>query len=245
MRLEDKIAIVTGGGRGIGRATALAFARDGANVVVVARTRAQVEQVADEVAAMGRQALALAVDVADAAAVEAMTRQVFDTFGRVDILVNGAGVIHRHPVWEMPVAAWDEMIRVNLRGVFLCTKAVIEPMRGQGSGVIINISSGAGKRGSAGRCAYSASKFGVIGFTESVADEVWQDGIRVTVICPGFVRTEMPQRGFPDADWSRWMDPDDIAQAALFLATQTGNAFTPELVVRTLHPRPLELPPQR
>jgi 3-oxoacyl-[acyl-carrier protein] reductase len=231
MKLKDQVGIITGGGRGIGRATALTFAREGASVAVVARTESEIESVVKEVRELGAKAIAIKTDVSDEDQVEAMAQKVLDEFGRVDILVNNAGVaIHAH-VQDIQTDVWDLTMNVNLRGIMLCTRAVFKHMLKQQSGYVINISSGAGKGGSARYGTYSTSKFGVIGFTQCVAAEGRRAGIKASVICPGPVATRMRASNHPGEDPTKLMQSQDIADVALFLVTQPKRAYIGEVVV--------------
>jgi 3-oxoacyl-[acyl-carrier protein] reductase len=231
MKFAGKTAIVTGAGRGIGRACALALAREGTDVAVTARTRSEIEEVAGEIEAAGRRALAIAADVAREEDVARLAGAVLDAWGRIDILVNNAGAVDRRTTREITTEIWDMVIAVNLRGTFLCTKAVLEPMIAQGWGRIVNISSGAGKRGTPTRPAYSAAKFGVVGFTEALDEEVKRLGVRAHVVCPGPVATQMRHISYPDEDQSKLIRPEDVADAVLFLVTQPASAYTREIIV--------------
>ena len=226
MNLDNKVAIVTGAGRGIGKAIAVAYAAGGAKVVCAARTKTEIEQVASEIGG-----LAIECDVADESSSKHLIDATLEAYGQVDILVNNAGAVARLPTHELPVEDWDNVINVNLRGTFLCTKFALPSMLERGTGCIINISSGAGKRGIANRSAYSASKFGVNGFTETLAAEYRSKGIRPHVICPGAVVSQMRSEGFPDEDPETLIQAEDIADAAVFLATQKATAYTLEMVV--------------
>jgi NAD(P)-dependent dehydrogenase (short-subunit alcohol dehydrogenase family) len=231
MDLKNRVAVITGGGRGIGRAIAIALAKGGADVVLCARTQSQINQVAEEIEALGGRALPIPVDISEEDEVNRMAEEVNAAFNHIDLLVNNAGVLYRAPIWKLDVEKWQQTIDIILKGTFLCTKAFVGKMINQGSGQIINISSTAGKKGSATRSAYCAAKFGIMGFTEALAAEVGEYGIRVNVICPGFVDTEMARDITPEEDSSKWMSADDIAQAVLFLILQPERALTAELVV--------------
>jgi NAD(P)-dependent dehydrogenase (short-subunit alcohol dehydrogenase family) len=233
MKLSGKTAIVTGAGRGIGRACALALAHEGADVALNARTQSEIDAVAAEIEALGRRALAVAGDVAIEEDVARLAGAVMAAWGRVDILVNNAGAVDRKTTREITTEIWDMVIAVNLRGTFLCTKAVLETMIGQGWGRVVNISSGAGKRGTPTRPAYSAAKFAVVGFTEALDEEVKAFGVRAHVVCPGPVATQMRHISYPNEDQDRLIRPEDIADAVLFLVTQPGSAYTREIVVGT------------
>jgi 3-oxoacyl-[acyl-carrier protein] reductase len=190
--LDGQVALVTGAGKGIGRATALAFAQAGADVVACARTQADVDSLAAEVRALGRKALAVSCDVADETAVKAMLARTLDTFGRVDILVNNAGIGGGSTkLIDFDMAVWDAVIATNLRGTALCTKYALVPMTAKKRGCIINISSTWGRTAGRGKPAYIATKWGIIGLTQAVALEAAQDGIRVNCVVPGYTMTDM------------------------------------------------------
>ena len=226
MPLKDKVAIVTGAGRGIGKAIAEAFAKEGASVVCSARSVDEIEAVA---VAIG--GLAIPCDVADEAAIRNLIDATVDAYGPIDILVNNAGAVARLPVHELPAEDWDHVINVNLRGLFLCTKYALPSMLDQGSGCIINISSGAGVVGPRNRSAYAASKHGVMGFTKTLVAEYLYQGIRSHVILPDATVSRMRSEGFPNEDPDSLIQAEDIADAAVFLATQPATAHTMEIRV--------------
>src|SRR5579871_4615838 len=190
-QLENQIAVVTGAGRGIGRAIALKFANEGADVVCVSRTAENSEKVAAEVRATGRKAWAHAVDVANAGAVEASAEKILADCGKVDILVNNAGVTKDGLLMRMSDTDWDAVLGTNLKGAFLFTKAFTRSFVKQRAGRIINISSVIGLIGNPGQANYAASKAGLIGFTQSVARELAGRGVTVNAIAPGFIETDM------------------------------------------------------
>jgi len=255
MKLENKIAVITGAGRGIGKSIAHAFADEGADLILAARTRQQLERVADEIKAKNRSAEALVCDVSSPAEVENLAAEVREKFGRVDILVNNAGISKRSKLLEYDDDTWLEVIRVNLFGVYLCSKAFLPLLQQAGQGRIINVASTAGKTPVPFNSAYSAAKHGVLGFTKSLASEVAISGfpgITVNAVCPFFVETDM-FRG-PDGYLSqmskmaglsekeihdkvvgrslqqRALEPDEVAAMALYLASDeargvTGQAF--------------------
>lgn len=231
MKLKDQVAIITGGGRGIGRATALTFAKEGASIAVVARTESEIKGVVREIQNLGARAIAIATDVSNEDQVEAMVKKVMDEFGRIDILINSAGVAEHAHIQDIKTDVWDLTMNVNLRGIMLCTRAVFRNMMQQQSGYIMNISSGAGKRGSARYGTYSTSKFGVIGFTQSLATEGRQYGIKASVICPGPVATRMRAGNHPGENPEKLMQSQDIADVALFLLAQPKRAYIGEIVV--------------
>ena len=233
MKLENRVAIITGGGRGIGRATALAFAAAGANIVLAARTDDEISAVAEEVRALGRRALAIPTDVQHKAAVDAMVAKTLDTFGKVDILVNNAGVAIHNPIPKIREEDWDVTMAVNLKSVFLCTQAVFGLMCEQQSGHIVNVSAVSGKYGHVNGGAYCASKFAVVGFTETTNNEGRPHGVKASVVCPGPVDTKMRRDNHPDDVIEHLTLPEDVAALILFLVTQPPRAHTLETVIRT------------
>jgi 3-oxoacyl-[acyl-carrier protein] reductase len=236
--LEKQIAVVTGAGRGIGRAIALRFAQAGADIVCVSRTAANAEAVAAEVRALGRQAWSHAVDVADPAAVAAAAETILEQCGRVDLLVNNAGVTRDGLLMRMSEADWDTVLNTNLRGAFLFTKAFSRAFLKQRSGRIINIASVIGLIGNAGQCNYAASKAGLIGLTKSVAREFASRGVTCNAIAPGFIETDMTAvlddtlksallKQIPLGCLGR---ADDIAEAAQYLAGPGGRYVTGQVL---------------
>lgn len=240
MKFEGKVALVTGASRGIGRAIALALAAQGADVAVnYAGSEAAAKEVAAEIEAMGRKAFVIQADIASTEASTAMVDAVVKEFGRIDVLVNNAGITRDGLLMRMKEEDWDAVITTNLKGVFNCTKASIKYMMKQRSGSIVNISSIVGVMGNAGQANYCAAKAGVIGFTKATAKEVAARGIRVNAIAPGFIKTDMtsvlPEKvveamlaGIP---LNRLGETEDIAKAVLFLASSDANYITGQ----TLH----------
>ena len=230
-KLEGQVAIVTGAGRGIGREIALLFARQGANVIVAARTGPEIRKAADEIKALGKESLAIRTDVSDELQVETMVKETMKEFDRIDVLVNNAGVSLPGLVMDTKVEEWDTMLDSYLKGTFLCSRAVLPIMKDQRKGQIINISSTAGKRGVAGAVPYSSSKFGVVGFSQALALEIKEFGIKVSVICPG--RVDNPKWDkISGADRSKMLKAIDVAQAVLFIASQPERSIITELVIR-------------
>jgi 3-oxoacyl-[acyl-carrier protein] reductase len=237
-QLANQIAVVTGAGRGIGRAIALKFAQEGADVVVVSRTQENSEKVAAEISALGRKAWAFAVDVADAAAVNASAEKILAEAGKVDILVNNAGVTRDGLLMRMSDADWDAVLDTNLKGAFLVTKAFSRAMIKARTGRIVNISSVIGLIGNAGQCNYAASKAGLIGFTQSAAKELAGRGITVNAIAPGFIETDMTSELKPEVreailkqiPMGSLGQADDIAGAALYLAGPAGRYVTGQVL---------------
>lgn len=227
MRLQGKAAIVTGAGRGIGQAIAEAFAREGAKVVITARTTAQIEEVAEGIRSAGGEARAIAADIANESQVADLVRGAAKTFGRVDVLVNNAAInLPNINVVDYDLAQWREIIDVNLNGAFLCARAVLPGMIQQKSGKIINISSIGGRHGARGRGPYRASKAALINLTETLAAENREHGIDVNCICPGGVETEMIRQISGGRSRSDLMKPGEIANVALFLASDESTAVT-------------------
>lgn len=217
MRLRGRAAIVTGGGRGIGRAVALALAEEGAAMVIASRTREELMRVAGEIDERGGRCIWLVADVRSERDVKRLVEEAVDGFGGVDILINNAGVGLRKPLLETTEEEWDAVIDTNLKGVYLCTRTVLPGMISRGRGVIVNISSGAGRHGFPELAAYCASKFGVVGFTQAVADEVADKGVRVYCLCPGGVDTGMYREFFQGEDYSLLLRPEEIAEEVLRL----------------------------
>lgn len=231
--LENQVAIVTGAGRGAGRAIAVTLAREGASVVAVARTRAELDQLATEITAANGACEAISADVASPADARRMAAQALERFGRIDALINNAGVggpISR--VEETPVDEWRRTLDVNLTGPFLCSQAVLPAMKEQQSGHIIMISSGAGKQGYPNMAAYCASKFGLHGLAQSLAAEVSDLNIRVSTILPGSIaETNFSghRKGWMPRPGAKYLRPEDIANAILFLLQQPSSAWTQEM----------------
>lgn len=233
--LSNKVAVVTGAGRGIGRAIAVRFAEEGAHVVCISRTEENARGVADAIIGLGQKAWAHALDIGNAEAVKAtMTAVLQETENRVDILVNNAGVTRDGLLMRMSEEDWDQVIQTNLRGAFLMTRALTRPLMKQREGRIINIASVVGLIGNAGQTNYAASKAGLIGFTKSVARELAPRGITVNAIAPGFIETDMTG-SLPEETresirqripLNRFGDPTDIAEAALYLAGDSGCYVT-------------------
>lgn len=237
-QLENQIAVVTGAGRGIGRAIALKFAAEGADVVCVSRTQENSEKVANEVRAAGRKAWAYAVDVADSNAVTAAAEKILTECGKVDILVNNAGVTRDGLLMRMSGEDWDAVLDTNLKGAFLVTKAFCRAMIKARTGRIINISSVIGLIGNAGQANYAASKAGLIGFTQSCAREFASRGVTVNAIAPGFIETDMTSALKEDLKAAMlkqiplgcFGQAEDIAGAALFLAGPAARYITGQVL---------------
>jgi 3-oxoacyl-[acyl-carrier protein] reductase len=230
-QLQGKVAIVTGASRGIGRATALALAAEGAHVVVnYASSRSAADTVVEEIAAMGGQGIAIAADVSKADQVDALVDATLEKWGRIDVLVNNAGITRDTLLLRMKPEDWQAVIDLNLTGVFLCTKAVSKIMLKQRSGRIINITSVAGQMGNAGQANYSAAKAGVIGFTRTIARELAPRGITVNAVAPGFIATDMTADLKVDGilnliPLNRYGQPEEVAGMIQFLAASPAAAY--------------------
>jgi 3-oxoacyl-[acyl-carrier protein] reductase len=231
MRLRGKIALVTGGGRGIGRAIALSFAREGADVAISARSQAEIDRVAEEVRAMGRRSAAISADVSQAEQVRRMVDRTLAEFGQIDVLVNNAGYARHFPVADLTEEVWDTTMDVNLKGVFLCTQAVLPGMVARKSGCIMTVASISGHRGYRGASAYCAAKAGAITFMETLAMEVQEHNIKVHTISPGAVATKMRADNHPGEDPSTILQDDEIANVAVFLATLPPESQVREVTI--------------
>lgn len=240
MRLEGKVALVTGASRGIGREIAYELAREGASVAVnYAGSEAKALELVNEIKAMGREAFAIQSDVSNSDTVNGMVKETVERFGKLDILVNNAGITKDNLLMRMKESEWDDVININLKGVFLCTKAVTRQMMKQRSGRIINISSIVGVSGNAGQANYVAAKSGVIGLTKTAAKELSSRGITVNAIAPGFITTDMTDKlneevkaeMLKQIPLARFGEPKDIARAVVFLASEDSNYMTGQ----TLH----------
>jgi NAD(P)-dependent dehydrogenase (short-subunit alcohol dehydrogenase family) len=219
MKLEDKIALITGAGRGIGKAVALDYAREGAKLAICARTRSEIEETAREIQAAGAECFALECDVSQEEPVLRLIGDVEKRFGRIDVLVNNAGVMTRPtPITELEIRKWDYTIAVNLRGPFLVTRAVLPIMMRRKSGSIINVSSSIGRSAYANFAAYAASKWGLEGFTQTVAAEVRGRNIRVNSVEPGYVATKLT--GYSGSS------PESVTDVFVFLGSDESRNIT-------------------
>ena len=238
MKLKDKVALVTGGARGIGQAIAMTFAREGADIVVADVNLEVAQKTASEIEALGRKALALEMDVTDFAKVEDGVNKILDKFGKVDILVNNAGITKDNLILRMSQSEWDAVINVNLKGTFNCIKAVSRPMIKQRSGKIVSIASIIGLMGNAGQANYAASKAGIIALTKTVAKELASRNVNANAVAPGFIQTEMTAK-LPEAVKAKMLEaiplaklgtPQDVANVCLFLASAEADYITGQVI---------------
>jgi 3-oxoacyl-[acyl-carrier protein] reductase len=231
MRLKDKVAIITGSARGIGQATALKFAAEGAKVVVCDLDRKAVDEVVAEIVAAGGQAIGFTVNVTDKASIAVMVKGVTDKYGRIDVLVNNAGIVDDAMFRKMSDEQFERVIDVNLKGTYNCARAVVDIMIAQNAGVILNASSVVGIYGNFGQTNYAASKFGVIGMAKTWARELGRKGIRANAVCPGFVQTTI-LKSIPEKVMQAMIDrvplgrlakPEEIANTYAFLASDEAS----------------------
>jgi meso-butanediol dehydrogenase/(S,S)-butanediol dehydrogenase/diacetyl reductase len=249
MRFQGKIAVVTGAGRGIGRAIAMRLAEDGANIAVCDIDSDTAAETAARIKERGVKAIGLQLDVRDREGIEEMIRRVVNTWGRIDILINNAGITISKPVIEFEEQEWDRTIDINLKGVFNCSQLVVRKMIEQGSGKIVNIASESGKTAKPEFSVYAASKFGVVGLTQGLAQEVARFGINVNAVCPGIVHTAMweeldrvlaKRKGMKEGEvlasrkelipLGRLETPEDVAGVVAFLVSDDAAYMTGQSV---------------
>jgi len=238
-KLDGKTALVTGGGRGIGRAIALALAGEGCAVAVASRTQSEVDGVAREIEELGVRGLAVPADISKLGEVEGMVEKIHKAFGHIDILVNNAGIAIFKPLFNLTVEDWDKTMAVNMRGAFLCSQKVAQVMQEQCSGTIITICSSASKKPYPNQMAYVASKHGLLGLSKCLGLELKPYGIKVHAICPGGVDTQLTADARAETDRSNWMQPEDIAHVALMLLTQSDGATIDEVYIRRYDASPI------
>ncbi|MFC1667199.1 3-oxoacyl-[acyl-carrier-protein] reductase [Candidatus Omnitrophota bacterium] len=238
LSLEGKCALVTGGARGIGREIALLFAKEGANVALCDVNIEEADKTAKDIQDLGRDSLALKADVTDLVSVRSMLDKILDKFKKLDILINNAGITRDNLILRMSEEDWDKVIAVNLKGCFVCTKAVSKVMLKQRFGKIVNLASIIGMMGNAGQANYAASKAGIIGFTKSVAKELAPRGVCVNAIAPGFIKTEMTtklpediqKRMLSNIPLGRFGESKDVADLALFLSSESSSYITGQTI---------------
>jgi len=238
MRFEDRVAIVTGGSRGIGKQICLKLASEGAKIAIFDIEETLLKEVAEQIRHMGSEVLLLRVDISDFEKVDRAVKEVIDRFGRIDILVNNAGVNEDKLLLRMREKDWDKVLQVNLKGTFNCLRAVIRTMVKQRGGKIINISSVVGLRGNVGQANYAASKAGIIGLTKSAAKEVGRYGVIVNAIAPGFIDTPMTEKlqekekemFTPQIPLGRMGKSEEVASLVAYLASDEANYITGEVI---------------
>ncbi len=231
MKLGERVAIVTGAGRGIGRAVAKAFAREGAAVVLAARSGPELDVVARQITDAGGRASTMPTDVSDESAVGALVRRALAEQGRIDILVTAAGTAGFGPVADLKTADWDQMLAVNLRGAMLCCRAVLPAMMARRRGTIINIGSVVTSRVLSGSAAYTASKYGLLGFSRVLAEEMRPHGVRVGILAAGATDTSLWDAVSSPPDRGLMLRPEQVAEAALLMAQMEPNATLEEMTL--------------
>ena len=229
--MSDRVAIVTGAGRGIGRAVAEALGHAGFHVVLVARTQEQIDEAAAQIQQSGTKALAIRADVRDPEQVASAVQRALDHFGRIDVLVNNAGTAHLKSIEDTSLEDWHAAVDVNLTAVFLMTRAVWPTLVAAGGGSVINVSSILGKRASANRVAYCATKYGLVGMTESLAKEGYGKNIRVNALCPAEVETALFRSTHPNFPAEHVLQPEDVADMAVFLASPASAHINGESII--------------
>ncbi len=225
MLLKNKIAIITGAGKGIGKETALDFAREGAHLVLASRTLEDLEKISKQIDKYNVKTLCMILDIASELEVKKMVDDTLNTFGRIDILVANAGIHLRKTIIDTSVADWDEMMEINLRGTFLCCREVVKVMMNQNYGKIVIISSESGKKGSASQGAYCATKFGQIGFTEVLTDEVKDYNINVNAVLPSATNTPLIRKSYPEVNHDALTKPESIAKVITFMSSENASAI--------------------
>ena len=239
MRLKDKVALITGGARGIGKAIALAYAKEGADIVVADVNLEEAEKTAKELELLGRKALVFTMDVTDYTKVEEVVNKILDKFAKIDILVNNAGITKDNLLLRMSQLEWDAVLNVNLKGTFNCIRAVSRVMIKQRSGRIVSIASIIGLIGNPGQANYSASKVGIIALTKTAAKELASRNINVNAVAPGFIQTDMTaklseelkQKMLSNIPLNKLGSADDVAAVCLFLASEDSSYITGQTIV--------------
>lgn len=240
MKIYNKNVIITGGSRGIGKEIALTLARNGANVIInYSNNETKALEVVEEIERMGRTAFAIKADISNVDDANNLIKQSFDRFDKIDILINNAGITRDNLLMRMSEKEWDDCLEINLKGTFNVTKSIIRKMIKQKYGSIINISSVVGIMGNAGQSNYAASKAGIIGFSKSIAKEVGKKNIRVNVIAPGFIKTDMTDKlnekikdeYLKGIALNSFGEATDVANAALFLASDLSKYITGQTIV--------------
>ena len=236
--LEGKLAIITGGARGIGKEIAVLFAKEGANIAICDVNLEEAEKTAKEIQDLGRESLAFKVDVTDQSQIQGMVDKILDKFNKIEIRINNAGITKDNLLLRMSEEEWDKVIAVNLKGTFLCTKIVAKAMLKQRFGKIVNLASIIGIMGNAGQANYAASKAGIIGLTKSVAKELASRNICVNAIAPGFIKTDMTARLSEEVQkkmlsvipLARFGEAKDVADLAIFLSSESSSYITGQVI---------------
>ena len=238
MDIKKKVAIVTGASKGIGRSTALALAKKGAALVLAARTGSLLQEIAGEVSKDGVEALAVPTDLTDETQIKNLVRKTLERFGRIDIVINNAGLGHFHTVADFPTGSWDEMFNLNLRGLFILTRECIPALRKAGESVVVNVASLAGKNSFVNGSGYAATKHALIGFSRCLMLEERKNGMRVLVICPGSVDTRFSGSRKEDQDSRRdWkLHPEDVASGIIHMIELPQRAMISEIDIRPSNP---------
>lgn len=238
MMLEGKLALITGGARGIGKEIAMLFAKHGADIAICDVNLEEAEKTSKEIQSLGRQSLAFKADVTDSSQVQDMVDKILDKFNKIDILINNAGITKDNLLLRMSEEEWDKVIAINLKGTFLCTKMVSRVMLKQRYGKIVNLASIIGIMGNAGQANYAASKAGIIGLTKSVAKELASRNVCVNAIAPGFIKTDMTAKLPEDVQkkmlsvipLARFGEAKDVADLALFLSSESSSYITGQVI---------------
>jgi len=238
LTLEGKVALITGGARGIGKEIAMVFAKNGADIAICDVNLEEAQKTAKEIKDLGRESLAFKADVTDSGQVQAMVDKILDKFNKIDILINNAGITKDNLLIRMSEEEWDKVIAVNLKGTFVCTKIVSRVMLKQRSGRMVNIASIIGIMGNAGQANYAASKAGIIGLTKSVAKELASRNICVNAIAPGFIKTDMTARLSEEVQkkmlsvipLARFGEAKDVADLAIFLSSESSSYITGQVI---------------
>lgn len=226
MALRDKVVLITGGGRGIGKAAVARFAAEGAKVAFCARSEGELFGVAKEIEGAEERLRPFRADISSRREVQRMVSQIVSEWGKIDVLVNNAGVLGpSEPIATYPPEAWEEVIRININGTFLVTQAVVRTMIPQRAGAVLSVTSSVGRKGRAGWGAYSVSKFGLEGMMQTLADEVASFGLRVVTLNPGGTRTRMRAAAYPKEDPARLQAPERVANGLLYLAVSSDPSL--------------------
>ena len=231
-RLAGKVALVTGASRGIGKAIAIALGSEAATLILAARTQPALQDVAEQLRAAGVEAMAAVTDMTSEESIRSLVQHVQQEYGRLDILVNNAGVVYAGPLAETATADWDRLMTINARGPFILCREAMGMLKQAHDGRIVNISSVVGVKGYPNQTAYTASKHALRGMSMALAEEVKDHGVRVHVVCPGGVATDMVGSVRPDIDKKELIQPEEIAELVLYLVTHHGNAVVDELRIR-------------